>query len=128
MKKEKHAKALLQKAFDDLRALEGMLDSAIFSNEIFGFHAQQAVEKALKALIDLLGFEYPQTHDLNVLFRILREKDVSIEGKSYFINLNLYAVLFRYVDTPGKIRPIDRTKTVGKITELLNSVVGYFKH
>jgi hypothetical protein len=32
-----------------LQALQGMIDVHTFANEIFGFHAQQAVEKALKA-------------------------------------------------------------------------------
>lgn len=33
----------------DLRALQGMSDPDVFADEVFGFHAQQAAEKALKA-------------------------------------------------------------------------------
>lgn len=39
----RHAKFLLNMAAKDLKALEGMKDSDIFAEEIFGFHAQQAV-------------------------------------------------------------------------------------
>ena len=44
-----HARALLRMAHKDFNALTGMLDNAVFADEIFGFHVQQAVEKALKA-------------------------------------------------------------------------------
>jgi HEPN domain-containing protein len=54
---------LLALAKRDLRALEGMTDSAIFAEEIFGFHAQQCVEKCLKALLATHGDEYPADPD-----------------------------------------------------------------
>lgn len=38
----------------DHTALQGMLDTQIFADEIFGFHAQQAAEKALKAWLSLI--------------------------------------------------------------------------
>jgi HEPN domain-containing protein len=44
-----HARLMLNMAGKDLKALQNMLDMNAFANEIFGFHAQQAVEKALKA-------------------------------------------------------------------------------
>ena len=34
----------------DLAALCDMLDSAQFADEIFGFHAQQSIDKSLKAV------------------------------------------------------------------------------
>ncbi len=42
------AHVLLTAAKSDLKALEHMLDTAAFDDRIFGFHAQQAVEKALE--------------------------------------------------------------------------------
>jgi HEPN domain-containing protein len=60
-----HAKALLDLARIDFRALNGMQDSAVFDDSIFGFHAQQTVEKALKSWIAALGLEFPKSHDLN---------------------------------------------------------------
>jgi HEPN domain-containing protein len=32
---------------------------------VFGFHAQQAVEKSLKAALARHGIEYPHSHDLD---------------------------------------------------------------
>ena len=52
-----HACELVEMARGDLNALKGMrqLDESVgdlyFSNEVFGFHAQQAAEKCLKAAI-----------------------------------------------------------------------------
>lgn len=54
---------LLAAANRDFRALRGMTDSSVFADEIFGFHAQQAAEKALKAWLAVLDVEYPRTHD-----------------------------------------------------------------
>lgn len=42
-------------ASKDLAALRGMIDASLFADEIFGFHAQQAVEKSLKAWITVAG-------------------------------------------------------------------------
>ena len=46
---KEHAAQLLTMSVKDHNALAGMLDTSNFSEEVFGFHAQQAVEKALKA-------------------------------------------------------------------------------
>lgn len=49
MKDLEQAGNLLGAAERDYRALCGMESAETFSDEIFGFHVQQAVEKALKA-------------------------------------------------------------------------------
>ncbi len=49
MRDLKTAQLLMHKARNDCAALEHMTDADKFSEEIFGFHAQQAVEKGLKA-------------------------------------------------------------------------------
>ena len=43
----KQARETLGMARKDLKALKGMMDTDVFAEEIFGFHAQQAVEKSL---------------------------------------------------------------------------------
>ena len=68
MRDIKQARALLRMAHKDFSALRGMARDAIaFADEIFGFHAQQAIEKALKAWICLHGTEYPLTHQISPL-------------------------------------------------------------
>ena len=54
---------LLAKSADDelTMMLDGIPESA------FGFHAQQAAEKLIKALLNERGIKYPRTHELQIL-------------------------------------------------------------
>ena len=61
---KEHAGQLLSMAEKDHNALAAMPDVEHFSEEVFGFHAQQTVEKALKAWIAFLGATYPKSHDV----------------------------------------------------------------
>jgi len=61
MKDTEQARILLSMA-EDLNALRGMEDQEVFAEEIFGFHAQQVAEKALKAWLAWLGVQYSKTH------------------------------------------------------------------
>ena len=45
MKDLEHAAMMLKMATKDLKALQGMLNRETFADEVFGFHAQQIVEK-----------------------------------------------------------------------------------
>jgi len=60
MKDIEHARTLLAIAEKDLQALR-LTKGTEIADSIFGFHAQQAVEKALKAWIAFAGIEYPTT-------------------------------------------------------------------
>jgi len=64
-----HALQMLEMAKKDHQALAHMLDANEFPEEIFGFHAQQSIEKALKAWIASRGLEYPKTHDISAMLR-----------------------------------------------------------
>ena len=66
-----------------------------------GFHLQQAVEKSLKAWLALKGIDYPRTHDLNPLLGLLEDQDESIEPFWTLLELNPFAVQFRY-ELPGE--------------------------
>jgi HEPN domain-containing protein len=65
------AERLIGAAGKDLTALTGTLDAEQFAEEIFGLHAQQAVEKTLKAWLALHVAEYPRSHDLSLLLLLL---------------------------------------------------------
>ena len=63
MRDLKCVRLLLAAADRDIEILQLMYDSTGGSDEIFGFHAQQAAEKSLKAWLAFLGEVYPLTHD-----------------------------------------------------------------
>jgi len=55
-------RGLLQKARDDLYAAEYLAQGAEASAWTIGFHAQQAIEKAVKAVLMHHEVRYPFTH------------------------------------------------------------------
>lgn len=65
------AERMLNLARVDLKALRNMLDRSAFEDSIFGFHAQQAVEKTLKGWLSFCGVTYPKTLDLRFLMNAL---------------------------------------------------------
>lgn len=50
---------------------------------IIGFHLQQAVEIALKYLLEQNGIEYPKTHDIDQLIRIGNEAGADLYVTEY---------------------------------------------
>ncbi len=63
------------------------------------FHAQQAVEKSLKAVLFLKLIEFRRTHDLVTLAALLRRRGIDPPVPHEALRrLNLFAVTFRYDD------------------------------
>jgi len=114
-----HAKAILETARRDLRALRGMLDVEIFADEIFGFHAQQTVEKILKAWLSLLGIRFPKTHDLKTLIDLLEPRGVDTTSMLQFVDLNAFAVQYRYESLYQDEEALDRTELTDRVDALL---------
>ena len=112
---------LLKAANKDLKALHGMTDQTMFADEIFGFHAQQAVEKAFKAWLILLDVEYPRTHDLSLLLSILQAY-VNLESYDDLIELNPYAVQFRYEAFDEMGEPLNREAVIARVDELVRKI------
>jgi HEPN domain-containing protein len=125
MSDREHAQMLLGLARRDLTALRGMLDVNIFANEIFGFHAQQAVEKALKAWLSLIGIEYPRIHDLEELLALLEQQGATVPEQFYgLIDLTDFAVQFRYAAFEEADRPLERLAVINQVTEVVEHVAG----
>jgi len=61
-----------------------------------GFHLQQAVEKSLKAWLAFKSVDYPRTHDLSLLLGLLEDRGESIDSFWSLLELNSFAVQFRY--------------------------------
>jgi len=119
-----HAQAMLAKARKEFAALQAMTGGLPFADDIFGFHAQQVVEKTLKAWIASLGKAYPKTHDLMALIHVLDEHAQDVSGLSAFVELNVYAVQYRYEAIDADDQPLDRSDWVTRVGELLDQVSG----
>jgi len=91
-----HARALLRKAANDLTAAQAILSTGEALDTVC-FHAQQVVEKSLKAILALHEVVYPWRHDLGELVEFVRPlapEIVSFEDRIF--GLTPYAVEVRY--------------------------------
>jgi HEPN domain-containing protein len=91
------ALVLLDKALQDLVVVQkGMTDTDI-SDEIIGFHAQQAMEKSLKAVLSHQMIDYPRTHNLRLLIDFCRNNDIQVPSEFLQVDIfNRFAVQWRY--------------------------------
>lgn len=116
------ARDLLKTALSDLKALEHMGDPEAFDDRIFGFHAQQAVEKALKAWLNLLEQAHPHTHDLSLLLHTLEMHGADVTTYWGFLDLSGYAVRFRYESFLEDEEALEREALLQDITLLVEQV------
>jgi len=119
-----HAKSLLRMAHKDFNALIGMRESNYFADEIFGFHVQQAVEKALKAWLSTYGDgAYPMTHELARLFSLLDNQGAAVETFWELVQYTMFAVQARYEEGVTDLdEAIDRAAEIRNVGELLSCV------
>ena len=112
------AELLLKSAGHDVAACELLAASAAMSDAVVGFHAQQAVEKSLKAVLSAHGVEFRRTHDLVALLDLLQDHRLGPPPHADWLDeLNPYAVEARY----GTIAPegLDRVRALGAAKRVL---------
>jgi HEPN domain-containing protein len=101
MKRGELVGGLLHKAAQDEAVLEELLASPRIDDATIRFHAQQAVEKLLKAWLAHLGVDFPRVHRLETLVDLLAAHghrlpdDVGELGR-----LTPFGTLYRYDDLP----------------------------
>ena len=97
------ARLLLRKAAGDVSTLRALRGDRAIPDEILGFHAQQAVEKLLKALLASRGVEFPRTHDLAVLLSLVKHHGVPAPPEFTEADaLTPWAIEFRYEQALGE--------------------------
>jgi HEPN domain-containing protein len=93
------AERLLRLAERDYRSFSILADHPDGDAGAACFHAQQSVEKALKAVLTLHQVDFPRTHNLEALAGLVVDLGVtSPVPLSDLRRLNPYAVNFRYDD------------------------------
>jgi HEPN domain-containing protein len=91
------ARELIGLAADDRAAAAALPDIAGVSDAIVAFHAQQAVEKSLKAVLASGGVDFPFTHNLAALLQLCEDADVDVPAELEESDLlTPYAVAARY--------------------------------
>ena len=133
----------LQAAYRHIRAFHRLVDFDEIDQEMYGFHAQQAVENAIKAWLSAADLEYRSVHDLReVANQILADPAEantlaaaqlrSLIGYTSFQNpdrpgeqdnwLTRYAVSYRYSGASFRMDDIDKDRFIREI----NLAVGTF--
>lgn len=93
-----YLKNWLFRANEDIAVIENLSDSGpeLYASSIC-FHAQQAVEKFLKAFLIFHNIDFPKTHDLE--FLLLECQKIDKTGFDFdFGNLTDFGVSVRYPD------------------------------
>jgi HEPN domain-containing protein len=111
------AESLARLAGIDLATAEKLAPDPGMDDRPVGFHAQQAVEKALKVALVLEGIDFPKTHDLEYLIVLAGKHSIvmepELEAGSW---LTPWAAEFRYDDAP--IETLDRKRAIATPTQL----------
>ncbi len=114
---------LLIMARKDFRALCAMKDNTVdFADEIFGFHAQQSAEKALKSWLLSFGEPLVRTHDLSFLLSTLEKQGIDIFPWLELLELGTFGVQFRYEEIPFEEESLDRPRFILILQQLLETV------
>lgn len=106
---ERQIGVLRQVALEDLALVRMALSAPEVSDRIVGFHAQQCVEKLLKAVLASRGVDFPFTHDLETLRRLLDEQGLAVPvDPSTLALLTPFSVRQRYGELDEE--PVDRAE------------------
>jgi HEPN domain-containing protein len=90
----------LARAAEDLAAAQVLLSRPDLTNTV-AFHAQQAVEKALKAVIEELDLGFVRTHSLTRLYELVRPHHPVIDDMDMLDRLDAVYIEARYPGDMG---------------------------
>lgn len=92
---------LMHRAEEDLSTVQAMLGVIPIADAVVGLHAQQAVERALKAVLAAGQLEYPFTHDIDALAELCEAAGSTLPSELDEADLlTPYAVAARYDQAP----------------------------
>lgn len=92
----------LRHAWSDLELARVVRNSRILLEDL-SFHAEQAAEKALKAVLIFKSIPFPKTHNIRTLLDLLPQDVIPTKEVKEAAGLTDYAVLSRY---PGDLEPV----------------------
>lgn len=91
------SRILLKKAEEDATAVREFAGNSEIADGIIGFHAQQAVEKWLKAITSASGTRHSTIHDIDRLIEIVEVSGIEVPlDRDRLAVLTQYAVPLRY--------------------------------
>ena len=95
------ARLLMEKAAGDEKILLRLIDEDDIPDDGLGFHAQQAVEKRIKAVLAQNEVVYERTHNIAYRLKLLDDAGITKPaGAEDLPNLSPWAAELRYGRTP----------------------------
>jgi HEPN domain-containing protein len=122
---EAYCRKWLQKANEDAASvikLSNTEEDFKFFKATIGFHCQQSIEKYLKAFLVFKNYEFPRTHDLEVIQKMCIVNGFVELEKFQFGGLTDFAVNNRYPDEYEDPTP-DEMKNYIQLVEGIKSLV-----
>ena len=117
-KQLKQAKIFLKKAKEDQILVEEVINSERVSDEIIGYHCQQATEKLLKAVLTISEAKFRGTHNLTTLMDYAQDAGFPVPKELSILRmLTIYGTELRYDDVTID-KPFDRKNTLAQIKKL----------
>jgi HEPN domain-containing protein len=114
---KQQAAAMLAAGLRDQLTLRLLQESGKAPPEAMGFHAQQACEKFIKAVLVIHGIVFERTHDLAVLFSLCGTHQLRVPAaKDVLRLLNNFAVRFRYEACSAPL--VDESQTAALVETL----------
>ena len=112
------AAILARKATEDAVALREFEGNPNIADTILGFHAQQAIEKWLKAVLASKSVDFEYTHDLRRLIELLENTGVTLPlNTREVVMFTEFAVPLRYEDLLDA-EPLDRRAAVALVNKI----------
>ena len=108
------ARVLMRKAGGDQIVLVRLIEDDDVPDDVLGFHAQQAVEKMIKAVLVSKDVSYERTHNITYLLTLLDSAKIARpEQADSLPDLTPWATGFRYSDLPEPA--LDRQETLSLV-------------
>ena len=119
------ARRFLSLASDDLAAFRTLAATPHIREAIAIFHAQQTIEKCLKAVLFANEVEFRRTHDLYELADRIEQASIALPRNAEELGLlNPYAVEFRYGDQAIPLITREEVEALAQdILEWANAIV-----
>ena len=116
------AQQWLAKAQEDLSVARLVSESSLTVRWAACFHAQQAAEKAIKGLLVARGIDFPKSHALDVLAKLLDEPDRIRLDASILLELSPWAVAGRYPEDLPEPTPDETRQLIDAASLIADSV------
>ena len=118
----------LDKAEADAHLCHRLAGDAQPYSEAIAFHAQQAVEKYLKAYLTWQQVEFPKTHDIQRLLELLATCDQALaDSLTEAAALTPYAVEYRYPGDYPPATPDDVARAVALTDRVRSQINTYLR-